>query len=157
MARSFTCAPNSTVFEREAKQMQKQLTISYEKYTPLQREARGDYTPLPPRFSIYVEDEVRNLFVFQSDGLTVTAHDLRFVHMRGESRNSYTYREGKHTTRIMARPVKLYGEGSNAPSKTASDVKLIRAVIRAVTARPVQFPADDCNGLSLSKVIMTYQ
>ena len=130
----------------------KQLTISYEKYTPLRREARGDYTPLPPRFNICAEDEDRNLFVFKSDGLSVTARDLRFVHLHGDSRNSYTYREGKHTTRIMARPVTLFGESGNVKSQTAADVKLIKAVIGVVTSRPVEFPADDRDGLSLNKV-----
>lgn len=135
----------------------KQLTISYEKYTPLRREARGDYTPLPPRFSICAEDEDRNLFVFKSDGLSVTARDLRFVHMHGDSRNSYTYREGKHTTRIMARPVTLFGESGNVKSQTAADATLIRRVIDAVIATPVSFPADDRKGLTINKTIVSYQ
>lgn len=123
-----------------------QLELYYEKYIETKRD-------LAARFKIYVQDQEHNLFVFRSDGKQVKANDLLFVHMRSErSRNSYTYRDGVLNTKVMSRPTTLYSECGNASSKTAADVKLIKAVIGVVTSRPVEFPADDRNGLSLNKV-----
>ena len=121
-----------------------QLVITYEKYTPLEKRATGEYLQQPPCYKIYAEDDERNLYVFKSDGLQIKPSYLLFVHMRSErSRNSYTYRDSVLNTKVMSRPTTLYSECGNASSKTAADAKLIRAVIEAVTSTPVSFPADE--------------
>ena len=130
-----------------------QLFITYEKYTPLERIATGEHMSLAPRYKIYAEDEDRNLFVFRSDGREVKPNDLLCVHMRTkQNRNSYSYHKTIHSAKVMAHPAPLYGENSNATSKTKADTKLIRTVVKAVTSRPVEFPTYDCDGLSLNKV-----
>lgn len=132
-----------------------QLVITYEKYTPLEKRATGEYLQQPPCYKIYAEDDERNLYVFRSDGLQIKPSDLLFVHMRSErGRNSYTYRDGVLNTKVMSRPTTLYSECGNASSKTAADVKLIKAVIGVVTSRPVEFPADDRDGLSRNIVTL---
>lgn len=134
-----------------------QLTIIYQRYVGLQRLSKDNYIPTPPCYNIFAENEEHDLFIFQSDGLSVTARDLHFVHFKSErSHNSYTYRDDKHTTRIMARPTLLYSESGNVKSQTAADAKLIRAVIEAVTATPVCFPTDDRDGLSQNKVTISF-
>lgn len=136
------------------------LNIICEKYVPTERTAEGEYILRPPRYTVYAEDADHNyLFVFRSNGQTVTPQDLRFVHFNSErSRNSYSWvSTNDKMQRIMLRPCPLYADAANSSTATRKDIALIKRVIKAVTNVQIDFPTEDCAGLSHNTVTVSYQ
>lgn len=105
------------------------------------------------RYHVNVTDSENNIVVFSSDGQTVKPGDVQFAVMRSKrSRNRYTYLPRSEKDEPIMKHPALYHERGNNPKITQADVARIRAAIKIVTSRPVSFPDDDRDGLTVRTV-----